>query len=112
VYRISWFRFVNPRKCNIQALQAWTLGSVRFSFFAMSRSLKPLPTKRQTGPNTPTLSQKTRMRLTSTSDSSNATGVQIDQRLVRSAHATAAVACARGRLLSLFLDIGHQDFSG
>ena len=30
------------------------------------------------------------MRLTSTSDSSNTTAVQIDQRLVRSAHATAA----------------------
>lgn len=108
MYRISWFRFVNPRKCNIQALQAWTLGSVRFSFFAMSRSLKPWPTKRQTGLNTPTLSQKTRMRLIFTSDSSNASAPQIDQRLVRSAHAGAD---SRG-LRSLFLAIGHQDFGG
>jgi hypothetical protein len=45
-YRISSFRFVNPRKCNIQAMQAWTLSSVRSSFVAMSRSLKPWPTKR------------------------------------------------------------------
>jgi hypothetical protein len=44
-YRISSFLLVNPRKCNIQAMQAWTLSSVRFSFFAMSRSLKPWPTK-------------------------------------------------------------------
>jgi hypothetical protein len=45
-YRISSFRFVNPRKCNIQAMQVWTLSSVRLIFVAMSRSLRPLPTKR------------------------------------------------------------------
>jgi hypothetical protein len=50
---------------NIQATHAWTLSSVRFSFFATSRSLKSWPTKRQTGPNAPTFSQKIRMSLLS-----------------------------------------------
>jgi hypothetical protein len=45
-YRISSFRFVNPRKCNIQAMQVWTVSSVSLSGVAMSRSLRPLPTKR------------------------------------------------------------------
>src|SRR5207302_2976504 len=49
------------------------------------------------------------MRLTSTSDSSNTTEVQIDHRLVRSAHAAAADSCC---LHSLFLDVGYQGFGG
>jgi len=38
-YRISSFRLVNPRKCNIQAMQVWTLSSVRLGLVAMSQSL-------------------------------------------------------------------------
>src|SRR5258707_12106591 len=32
VYRIGWFRFVNPRKSKLQALQPWKLCCVGFIF--------------------------------------------------------------------------------
>ena len=38
-YRISSFRFVNPRKYNIQAMRVWTGSSVRLSFVAISQAL-------------------------------------------------------------------------
>jgi hypothetical protein len=52
-YRISSFRFVNPRKCNIQTMQVWTLSFVRLSFVAMSQSLSLCRPSDKLGPTLP-----------------------------------------------------------
>src|SRR5271167_5155124 len=114
-------------------MQSRTLVSVRFNLLAISPSDKPLPTKRQMGPSTPILSQKTRMSFTSTFSASSLqplgfhlkgartaspltellpdTCERTRRALVHPAHA-AAMTCADSGHFCLFLDVGDQDFGG
>ena len=45
-YRTKSFRLANFKKRSNQAIQLWTVKSVRFSVLAISASVRPLPTER------------------------------------------------------------------